>query len=98
MDQIVDLVLRELTALEAQGVAQLDPAAPLDAKTPLFGEVGVLDSVGLVSLVVAVEQAMEDELGIRVSLADERALSQQKSPYRTVESLASYAVSLAPAG
>ncbi len=98
MDQVVDLVLRELTALEQQGVAQLDTAAPLDAKTPLFGEVGVLDSVGLVSLVVAVEQALEDELGIRVSLADERALSQQSSPYRTVESLASYAVSLVPTG
>jgi D-alanine--poly(phosphoribitol) ligase subunit 2 len=97
MDKIVDIILRELNALQKQGVAQSDGSS-LDEKTPLFGEVGVLDSVGLVSLVVAVEQALEDEQGIRVSLADERALSQQNSPYRTVESLAAYAASLVPAG
>ncbi len=95
MDQVVDLILRELNALQEQGVAQLDGIAP-DSHTPLFGESGVLDSVGLVSLVVAVEQAIEDEQGVQVSLADERALSQQNSPYRTVGSLASYAVSLVP--
>jgi len=43
---------------------------------------------------VAVEQAIEDELGVSVSLADERALSQRTSPYRTVGTLADYADSL----
>jgi hypothetical protein len=32
-----------------------------------------------------------------VSLADERALSQRRSPYRTVSSLAGYAAALVPA-
>ena len=48
----------------------------------------ILDSMGLVTLVVGVEQAIEDELGVSVSLADARALSQRNSPYRTVGSLA----------
>ncbi len=96
MDEITTLILRTLRELDEQGVVQLD-GTPVDAQTPLFGEVGVLDSVGLVSLVVAVEQALEDELGIRVSLADERALSQRSSPYRSVESLAGYAASMVPA-
>ena len=63
----------------------------LGSETPLFGREGVLDSLGLVALVVAVEQAIEDEYGVSVSLADERALSEGKSPFRTVGALADYA-------
>jgi len=59
--------------------------------TPLFGRNGLLDSLGLVSLVVALEQVIEDRYGVALSLADEKALSQAHSPYRTVASLASYA-------
>lgn len=65
----------------------------LDSTTALFGREGCLDSLGLVSLVVGVEQALQDELNLTVSLADEKALSQRHSPYRTVETLADYAVS-----
>jgi D-alanine--poly(phosphoribitol) ligase subunit 2 len=68
------------------------PDMPLTADTPLFGQEGVLDSLGLVTLVVAVEQAIEDQYRILVSLADEKALSQKNSPFRTVSTLADYAV------
>ena len=64
--------------------------------TPLIGRNGILDSLGLVSLVVAVEQAIEDRYGIALSLADEKALSQTHSPYRTVASLAAYAEAIMP--
>jgi len=40
---------------------------------------------------VAVEQTIEDKYGASISLADEKALSQRNSPYRTVGSLAEYA-------
>ena len=50
-----------------------------------------LDSMALVSLVIAVEQAIEEKYGVAVALADEKALSQRSSPYRTVNSLAAYA-------
>ena len=68
--------------------------ATMDRDTPLFGREGFLDSMGLVTLVVSVEQAIEDELGVGVSLAAERALSQRISPYRTVGTLADYADTL----
>lgn len=58
----------------------------------LFGHDGVLDSLGLVAFIVAVEQALEDQLGVTIALADERALSQSKSPFRTIETLTDYAV------
>ena len=52
--------------------------APIDAETRLFGEAGLLDSMGLVSLIVAVEQAIGDECGASVALADEKHPGVQK--------------------
>lgn len=97
MDDISTLVLDVLRELDEQGVVELD-GAELDTDTELFGQAGLLDSVGLVALVVAVEQRLADELDIDVSLADERAMSQRQSPYRTVSSLAAYATGLVPTG
>ena len=63
----------------------------LDSDTRLFGQDGLLDSMGLVTLIVAVEQALEDHFDKPVALADEKALSQANSPYRSVATLAEYA-------
>lgn len=90
---VVAVITRTLADLEEQGVVDTG-GAEIDADAALFGEFGLLDSVGLVSLVVAVEQAIEDELGVQVGLADERALSQRVSPYRTIGTLAEYATGL----
>lgn len=57
---------------------------------PLFGSDGVLDSLGLVSFIVAVEQALDESLGVGVTLADERAVSQRVSPFRTIGTLVDY--------
>jgi acyl carrier protein len=87
--ELMSIILKTLRDVGEQGGMPLPET--LDADTPLFGRHGLLDSMGLVTLVVAVEQAIEDELGLSVSLADERALSQRTSPYRTVGTLADYA-------
>jgi acyl carrier protein len=89
---LVSLIVKTVREVGQHGAVPL-PAA-LDGDTPLFGRQGLLDSMGLVTLVIAVEQAIEDELGVSVSLADARALSQRSSPYRTVGALAEYAGSL----
>jgi acyl carrier protein len=59
-------------------------------ETRLFGGNSNLDSLGLINLIVAVEQNIEDEFDVTITLADERAMSQEKSPFRTVGSLADY--------
>ncbi len=59
--------------------------------TALFGRHGLFDSLGLVSLVVAVEEAIEDQYGVSISLADQQAMSERHSPFRSVGSLAEYA-------
>ena len=63
-------------------------------ETILFGNSGGLDSLGLVNLIVAAEQYLESEFGITLTLADERAMSQKSSPFRTVGTLANYILML----
>ena len=63
----------------------------LNTDTALFGKEGLFDSIGLVSLVVAVEEAIEDQCGVSINLADKRAVSQKHSPFRSIGSLAEYA-------
>lgn len=60
----------------------------------LFGQRGVLDSLGLVNLIVAVEQEIEDAFDETVTLADEKAVSQKNSPFKSVESLVDYIADL----
>jgi D-alanine--poly(phosphoribitol) ligase subunit 2 len=73
------------------------PAKKRLAKSPdtvLFGKCGTLDSLGLVSLILAVEERIRDELDLSITLADERAMSQARSPFRSIKSLACYIPSL----
>lgn len=58
--------------------------------TRLIGRDSVVDSLGLVTLIVALEQKLAEDYGITATIADERAMSQEKSPFRTVGSLADY--------
>ena len=60
----------------------------------LFGEGGVLASVDFVTLVLDIEEAVETVTGQSVTLADERAMSQKHSPFRTVGTLAEYIAEL----
>jgi acyl carrier protein len=72
--------------------AELPPDRQL-IKTPetrLLGSESVLDSMRLVSLIVTTEREVEDAFGVALTLADERALSMNASPFRSVRSLADY--------
>jgi len=66
---------------------------PITAETALFGNDGHLDSMGLVGLLIDVEESLQNE-GIRISLSDERAMSEKNSPFRNVPTLTDYIVNL----
>lgn len=91
-DAVVALLVEGVRSrLEEQG----EPAPPdLGEGTRLVGERAALGSLALVSLIVEVEQTLEDEHGVTVTLADERAMSQKQSPFRTVGTLADYVMQL----
>ena len=55
----------------------------------LFGAPRPLDSLGLVALLMEVEDVFAAE-GRSIVLADERAVSQSKSPFRDVPALVDY--------
>ena len=79
-----------LSALESVnqtrgGDAQLD----VSPTAPIFGPGSTLDSLGLVSLLMDVEEGLAD-LGLTVTLSDERAMSQTRSPFRSVPALVDY--------
>lgn len=88
-DELVQTIIAATRELAAEQGIEIDTA--LDVNTRLFGEGGLLDSMALVSLVIAVEQTLEEQHNVAVALADEKALSQRSSPYRTIGTLAAYA-------
>jgi len=61
---------------------------------PLYGQEGILDSLGFVSFIVAVEQAIEENTGVAITLADEKAMSQRNSPFRTIGTLTDFVLTL----
>jgi len=80
------LVRRTVESLAVDfGIEEL---GEVSADTRLFGEAGALDSMALVNLIADLEEAVADEFGGSIVLADERAMSARQSPFRDVASLA----------
>lgn len=61
----------------------------VSADAPIFGPGSPLDSLGLVALLLDIEDALRVR-GFAVLLSDERAISQRRSPFRTVATLVDY--------
>jgi len=62
--------------------------------TKLYGIEGCLDSLALVTLITDLEEKISDKFDKDITLADEKAMSQRNSPFRSVESLANYITKL----
>jgi len=91
-DKVVDIIVSCIRdANEELGVRELENPTE---DTLIYGSKGFFDSLALVRLVVAVEQEISSEFGKTIMLADERAMSQKRSPFRKVKNLADYANAL----
>jgi acyl carrier protein len=87
-DEVLQAVL---TAVErANALRPPDGQIPQREDTALFGEGGHLDSLGLVSLVLDVEDLVNEATGRSLVLSDDRAMSQSRSPFRTVGDFVEY--------
>ena len=84
-----------LQAMHAVNLAR-DSAAQLTVSpdAPIFGRGSPLDSLGLVALLMDIEEGLQD-LGCDLSLSDDRAMSQNRSPFRSVPSIVAYIAALA---
>jgi len=87
---------REVVDIICQVVREV-PGAPgtIDENTRLFGSEGFLDSLKLVNVVLDTEQQINDSYNLSISLADDRSVSQTRSPFRSVGSLADYVLAVA---
>jgi acyl carrier protein len=85
--RILNLVIN---AVEAANLSR-EPSNRLEVSdtAALFGAPSPLDSLGLVALLIDIEEVFASE-GHQVVLSDERALSQRRSPFRSVPSLVDY--------
>ncbi|HIL27414.1 MAG TPA: hypothetical protein EYG21_08560 [Nitrospinaceae bacterium] len=90
MEKIVDLVIK---TVQEVGYDQENQALiEANKDTLLFGE--NLDSMGIVFLVTDLESKISEKLNIDITLADERAMSQKTSPFRSIKTLAKYVQTL----
>lgn len=90
MKYIFDLVLDAVKEVGHDQNNQALIAANED--TLLFGK--NLDSMGIVFLVTNLEDNISSQLNVDIVLADERAMSQKTSPFRSVKLLAEYTQTL----
>lgn len=63
-------------------------------ETRLMGEKSGIDSMALVTIIAEIEAVLEEKQGLRLVLADERAMSQVRSPFRRVGTLVDYIIEL----
>ena len=84
-DQVARIVLKAIDELNATLPDDQQVAKALT--TRLLGCAGQVDSLGLVNLIVSVEQKVQEAFDVIVVLADEKAMSQAGSPFRSVETL-----------
>ena len=89
-EQILTLVRDAVTDLNDE--LQYETLENPTEETVLFGGDDGIDSLSLVRLVVDIEQRIQEEIGKKASLTDERAMSAKRSPYRSVGALADFIV------
>lgn len=86
-EEIQGVVLAAMAGVNASRDA--DQQLQIGPDALVFGPGSPLDSLGLVGLLVDIEDALRDG-GHDVSLSDSRAMSQARSPFRSVPTLVAY--------
>jgi acyl carrier protein len=89
----LEIVHASLKEVFAQSGAEA--TAAVTEETVLVGNDAVIDSLGVVSLIVEVEQRLESAHGVSVVLANDKAMSQRNSPFRTVGVLTDHVLAMA---
>ena len=84
-DKISEVIFDAIDELNEQLPEEQRLEKNLD--TILIGEDGKIDSLGLVNLIVLIEQKIEEDFGIYISLADESDTSREGNPFDNIKNL-----------
>lgn len=86
----------KLTQAIYQAVDELNGQLPKGVRVaksleaPLYGPGGNLESIDLVNLIIEVEEKVNEAFGVSITIADDRAVSAQNSPFLTLGALQDY--------
>lgn len=82
-------VLQLLTVCFAESLPHHDAPGPDDV---LYGTDGIMDSMDVVNFATDVEDRVNERFRSAIVLADARALSHSRSPFRSLSALAAFCV------
>ena len=88
VNQIKEIIFKSIKELNEN--LDEDQQLELSTDTVLLGKDSNIDSITLVNLIVTIEESLEDNLNLSVTLADEKAWSQKNSPFLTIQTLLDY--------
>jgi acyl carrier protein len=89
--EIIEIIERSLKDVMYQkGEGEASANLNLNGSTRLLGEGALVDSLTLVSVIVDIENKLNDVHDSPVTIADERALMQKSSPFRNIGALTEY--------
>ena len=91
-DAILESVYRAVDELNKQLPKGVQVEKSLDS--PLYGKAGRLESIDVVTLIMEVEDQVRNDFGTSITIADDRAMSQQNSPFLTIRTLTDYVAEL----
>ena len=89
-EQLKTILLNSITEYVEDTGTELN----VDEKIRLVGQNASVDSLGLVAILASFEAEVNDSFDPDILLVNEKAMSMQRSPFRSVSSLVDYAVSL----
>ena len=87
-NKIKEIIFKSIEELNEN--LEKDQKMQLSINTVLLGRDSNIDSITLVNLIVSIEENLEENLNVSVTLADEKALSEKNSPFLTIKTLLDY--------
>lgn len=91
-ERVQEAVYRAVDELNKQLPKGISVSKSPDAV--LYGKTGKLESIDVVTLIMEVEDQVKAEFGTSITIADDRAMSQENSPFLTVGTLTDYVAEL----
>ena len=84
--EVIKIIFNCIEEINQQNGSEI----PKNINTRLIGSEGELDSLVLVNLIVGIEDTINNEYNLNISIVDEKAMSQMHSPFKSVDTLAHY--------
>ena len=84
--QIISSAIQDLNSRKGEDEDEIG----LTPDTVLLGTDSAIDSIDLINIIVAIEEKVKMEYGQIIVLVNERSMSSQNHPFRTISSLAVY--------